>query len=62
MSGLADVNFHGRTRSLLEDADFNQSPAFADVDLAAIDAPLLDAGGGAGVDLKALYAFARDWG
>jgi putative acyl-CoA dehydrogenase len=62
MSGLADVNFHGRTRSLLEDADFNQSPAFADVDLAAIDAPLLDAGGGAGVDLNALSAFARDWG
>jgi len=62
MSGLADVNFHGRTRSLLEDADFNQSPAFADIDLAAIDAPLLDAGGGAGVDLNALSAFARDWG
>ena len=62
MSGLADVNFHGRTRSLLEDADFNQSPAFADVDIAAIEAPLLDAGGGAGVDLNALSAFARDWG
>jgi hypothetical protein len=30
-------------RALLEEAGFNQSPPFADVDLAGVDAPLIDA-------------------
>ncbi|MBV8848885.1 MAG: acyl-CoA dehydrogenase family protein [Methylobacteriaceae bacterium] len=49
-------------RSLLEDADFNQSPPFADVDLAALDAPLIDAAQRAQLDVNALCAFAHDWG
>jgi putative acyl-CoA dehydrogenase len=51
-----------RVRSLLEDADFNQSPAFGDVDLLALDASLKDAARRAGLDLTALSSFARDWG
>jgi putative acyl-CoA dehydrogenase len=49
-------------RSLLEDADFNQSPPFAAVDLATIDAPLMDAAKHAGLDVNALSAFGCDWG
>ena len=49
-------------RSLLEDADFNQSPPFADVDLAAMDAPLMEAARHAGLDAKTLSAFGCDWG
>jgi putative acyl-CoA dehydrogenase len=49
-------------RSLLEDADFNQSPPFADVELAAIDAPLVDAAKHAALDIHALSSFGRDWG
>ena len=42
----------------------NQSPAFADVDLFALDQPLQDAvrGNGAGEETKALSAFGRRWG
>ena len=41
--------------SLLEDADYNQSPAFADVDLVGIpDAPLMDAAKRAELDIGAL--------
>jgi putative acyl-CoA dehydrogenase len=49
-------------RSLLEDADFNQSPPFAEIDLGAIDAPLMDAARRAELDVSELRAFARDWG
>ncbi|HZY11219.1 MAG TPA: acyl-CoA dehydrogenase family protein [Beijerinckiaceae bacterium] len=49
-------------RSLLEDADFNQSPPFADVDLVGIDAPLIDAAKRAQLDTGALGIFGRDWG
>jgi len=49
-------------RALLEDADFNQSPAFGDVDLVAIDAPLVDAARRTALDIAALSAFGRDWG
>ena len=49
-------------RSPLEDADFNQSPPFADVDLVGIDAPLIDAAKRAQLDTGALSAFGRDWG
>ncbi|TAJ36818.1 MAG: DNA alkylation response protein [Reyranella sp.] len=46
----------------LEDASFNQSPAFGDVDLFAADRPLADAAARAGLDLGALSACARDYG
>ncbi|GAC1337453.1 MAG: acyl-CoA dehydrogenase family protein [Beijerinckiaceae bacterium] len=48
--------------SLLEDADFNQSPPFGDVDLFAIDMALRDAAQRAGLDATKLAAFSRNWG
>ena len=46
----------------LEDASFNQSPAFGDVDLFSADRPLAEAAGRAGLDLAALAACGRDYG
>ena len=47
---------------LLEDASFNQSPAFGDVDLFSADRPLADAAARAGLDLAALSACGKDYG
>ncbi len=47
---------------LLEDASFNQSPAFGDVDLFSADRPLADAARRAGLDLANLAACGRDYG
>ncbi len=47
---------------LLEDASFNQSPAFGDVDLFTADRPLADAAARAGLDLASLAACGRDYG
>ena len=49
-------------RSHLDDANFNQSPLFGDVDLFALDGPLVDAVTRAGIDKQAMSAFGRDWG
>jgi putative acyl-CoA dehydrogenase len=46
----------------LEDASFNQSPAFGDVDLFSADRPLADAAGRAGLDLAGLSACGKDYG
>ena len=46
----------------LEDASFNQSPAFGDVDLFSADRPLADAAARAGLDLAGLAACGRDYG
>lgn len=50
------------TSAFLEDASFNQSPAFGDVDLFKADRPLADAAQRAGLDLAALSACGRDYG
>jgi putative acyl-CoA dehydrogenase len=47
---------------LLEDASFNQSPAFGDVDLFSADRPLADAAARAGLDLAGLAACGKDYG
>jgi len=47
---------------LLEDASFNQSPAFGDVDLFSADRPLADAAARAGLDLANLAACGKDYG
>ena len=47
---------------LLEDASFNQSHAFGDVDLFAADRPLVDAATRLGLDAEALSACGRDYG
>ncbi len=47
---------------LLEDASFNQSPAFGDIDLFSADRPLADAAARAGLDLAGLSACGRDYG
>ena len=47
---------------LLEDASFNQSPAFGDADLFTADRPLADAAQRLGLDLAALSACGRDYG
>src|SRR5689334_12770739 len=47
---------------LLEDASFNQSPAFGDVDLFSADRPLADAAARAGLDLANLSACGKDYG
>jgi putative acyl-CoA dehydrogenase len=47
---------------LLEDASFNQSPAFGDVDLFSADRPLADAAQRAGLDLTGLAACGKDYG
>ncbi|WP_428668963.1 acyl-CoA dehydrogenase family protein [Reyranella sp.] len=46
----------------LEDASFNQSPAFGDVDLFSADRPLAEAAARYGLDLKALAACGKDYG
>lgn len=46
----------------LEDASFNQSPAFGEVDLFSADRPLADAAARAGLDLAALSACGKDYG
>lgn len=46
----------------LEDASFNQSPAFGDVDLFGADRPLADAAQRFGVDVKVLGEAGRDYG
>ena len=47
---------------LLEDASFNQSPAFGDADLFTADRPLADAAQRLGLDLATLSACGRDYG
>ena len=47
---------------LLEDASFNQSPAFGNVDLFSADRPLAEAAERAGLDLAVLSACGRDYG
>ncbi|MBM3649502.1 MAG: DNA alkylation response protein [Alphaproteobacteria bacterium] len=47
---------------LLEDASFNQSPSFGDVDLFSADRPLADAAARAGLDLAALSTCGKDYG
>lgn len=51
-----------KTISPLEVASFNQSPAFADVDLFSLDQPLVDAVARAGLDPAPFSAFGRAWG
>ena len=46
----------------LEDASFNQSPAFGDVDLFSADKPLAETAVRYGLDLKALATCGRDYG
>ncbi len=46
----------------LEDASFNQSPAFGDVDLFSADKPLAEAAVRCGLDTKALAACGKDYG
>ncbi len=48
--------------AFLEDASFNQSPTFGDVDLFGADKPLSDAAARFGLDLKVLTAAGRDYG
>ena len=48
------------TSGLLEDASFNQSPAFGDVDLFTADRPLADAATRLGLDAASLAASGRD--
>jgi putative acyl-CoA dehydrogenase len=50
------------TSGLLEDASFNQSPAFGDVDLFSADRPLAEAAQRAGLDLAELSACGKDYG
>ena len=47
---------------LLEDAAFNQSPDFGDVDLFSADRPLADAAARAGLDIAGLSACGKDYG
>jgi len=47
---------------LLEDASFNQSPAFGDIDLFSVDRPLADAATRARLDLAGLSACGKDYG
>src|SRR3954465_6071512 len=46
----------------LEDASFNQSPAFGDVDLFSADKPLSEAAARCGLDTKAPAAWGKDSG
>ncbi|HRK18920.1 MAG TPA: acyl-CoA dehydrogenase family protein [Hyphomicrobiaceae bacterium] len=48
--------------SPLDDANFNQSPIFQDVNLFTLDGPLQDAVNRAGANTKALAQFGRTWG
>jgi putative acyl-CoA dehydrogenase len=49
-------------RGLMEDASFNQSPMLEDVDLFAIDRPLVDVAERFGLDVAELAACGRDYG
>jgi putative acyl-CoA dehydrogenase len=46
----------------LEDASFNQSPPFGDIDLFNADKPLLEAAARCGLDLEMLAACGKDYG
>lgn len=48
--------------AFLEDASFNQSPTFGDVDLFGADKPLSEAAARFGLDLKTLSQAGRDYG
>ena len=48
--------------AFLEDASFNQSPAFGDIDLFKADKPLFEAAARYGLDLGALSACGLDYG
>jgi putative acyl-CoA dehydrogenase len=48
--------------AFLEDASFNQSPAFGDIDLFKADKPLLEAAARYGLDLGSLSACGQDYG
>jgi len=50
------------TSGFLEDASFNQSPPFGDVNLFTADRPLSDAAARYGLDLATLAACGRDYG
>jgi putative acyl-CoA dehydrogenase len=50
------------TSGLLEDASFNQSPDFGNVDLFSADRPLADAATRAGLDLASLSVCGKDYG
>ena len=50
------------TRGFLEDASFNQSPAFGDVNLFTADRPLADAAARSGLDIAALARCGKDYG
>lgn len=50
------------TTGFLEDASFNQSPAFGDVDLFNADKPLAEAAARYGLDTRALTACGKDYG
>ena len=50
------------TSGLLEDASFNQSPAFGDIDLFTADRPLADTAARYGLDAAALSACGHDYG
>jgi putative acyl-CoA dehydrogenase len=50
------------TRAFLEDASFNQSPTFGDIDLFSSDRPLADAARLYGLDAAALSECGRDYG
>lgn len=50
------------TRGLLEDASFNQSPTFENVDLFSADRPLVDVAQRYGLDTDSLSACGRDYG
>jgi putative acyl-CoA dehydrogenase len=50
------------TTGFLEDASFNQSPAFGDIDLFSADKPLADAAARYGLDFKALSDCGKDYG
>ena len=50
------------TNGFLEDASFNQSPAFGGINLFTADKPLSDAAARYGLDLKALAACGKDYG
>ena len=46
----------------LEDASFNQSPPFGDIDLFSADRPLAEAAARCGLDTSALAACGKDYG
>src|SRR5258708_39135645 len=50
------------TSGFLEDASFNQSPAFGDVNLFTADKPLADAAARSALDLAALARCGQDYG